>query len=59
MKRKTMKRFVGWAHVGSDGRIVTICKAPQVYGTKRDVELDMDKERGDTARRVEIREMKP
>lgn len=57
MKRNPIKPFYGWAHVGPDNKIVTIFKAPQVYGTKRDVLLDMDADLGDTARRVIIREV--
>ena len=57
--RKPVKPFYGWAHVGPDNKIVTICKAPQVYGTKRDVLLDMDAENGDRAVRVLVSEIKP
>ena len=50
-----MKPWRGWAMV-KNGRIVTICKAPSVYGTKRDVMLDKEDE--DYAVRVEIREVR-
>lgn len=53
--KRPMKPWRGWAMV-KDGQIVTIYKAPSVYGTKRDVLLD--KEAKDYAVRVEIRKIK-
>ena len=56
-RRKPMKPFRGWAIVWPDGKIVVYCKAPSVYGTKRDCIQDAPDE-ACTARRVLITEVK-